>query len=104
MITREQAERLVYQRINAPDPYWRDKPEMVVTRVEDHELGWIVCYDSRPHHESGEFRFAIAGNAPYLVSCEDGSLFETGTAPPFEERLRSAEQKLRAHLAEIQRA
>jgi hypothetical protein len=95
---------LVYERINAPDPYWRDKPEMIVTRVEDHELGWIVCYDTGPHHETGEFRFAIAGNAPYLVSCEDGSLFETGSAPPFEERLRSAEQKLRAHLAEIHRA
>jgi len=104
MITREQAERFVYERINAADPYWRDKPEMVVVRVDEHELGWVVFYDSRPHHETGEFRFAIAGNAPCLVSRDDGTLFETGTAPPFEERLRSAEQKLRAHLAEMHQA
>jgi hypothetical protein len=77
---------------------------MIVTRVDDHELGWVVFYDSRPHDETGEFRFAVAGNAPYLVSREDGTLFVTGTAPPFEERLRSAEQKLRAHLAQIHRA
>jgi hypothetical protein len=104
MITREQAELLVYERISAPDPYWPDKPEMIVTRVDDHELGWIVYYDSRPHYETGEFRFALAGNAPYLVSREDGSLFETGTAPPFEEWLRSAEHRLRTHLAEMRRA
>lgn len=103
MITREQAERLVYERINAPCTSWRDKPELIVTRVEEHELGWIVCYDSRPHHETGDFRFTIAGNAPFLVSSEDGSLFETGTAPPFADRLRAAEQNLRAHLAGLRR-
>jgi hypothetical protein len=98
MITREKAERVVYERINAPDPNWPDKPEMIVVRVDEHELGWVVFYTSRPYHETGDFRFAIAGNAPYLVSREDGALFETGTAPPFEARLRAAELKLRAHL------
>lgn len=89
---------MVYERINEPDPYWLDKPEMIVVRVEKHELGWIVSYDSRPHHETGDFQFAIAGNAPYLVSRQDGMMFPTGTAAPFEERVREAERKLRAHL------
>jgi hypothetical protein len=89
---------LVYQRINRPDPHWPDKPEMIVVRVDEHELGWLVFYDSRPHHETGDFRFAIAGNAPYLVSQYDGTMFATGTAAPFEERVREAERKLRAHL------
>ena len=82
MITQQQAEQLVYERINQPDPYWRDKPEMIVVRVEEHELGWLMFYDSRPHHETGEFRFTIAGNAPYLVSRHDGTMFPTGTTPP----------------------
>ena len=99
MITRETAERMVYERINTPDPNWPDRPEMIVVRVDEHELGWVVFYTSRRYHETGDFRLAIAGNAPYLVSREDGALFETGTAPPFEARLRSAEQKLRAQLA-----
>ncbi len=99
MITRKTAERLVYERINTPDPNWPDKPEMVVVRVEQHELGWVVFYTSRPHHETGDSRWALSGNAPYLVSRQDGALFETGTAPPFEARLHAAERKLRAHLA-----
>ncbi len=98
MITRQEAERLVYTRINAPDPIWHDKPEMIVVRIDEHELGWVIYYDSRPYHETKDFHYAIAGNAPYLVSREDGALFVTGTAPPFEARLRAAEQKLRAHL------
>jgi hypothetical protein len=66
--------------------------------VEEHELGWLIFYDSQPHHETGELQHAIAGNAPYLVSREDGSMVVTGTAPPFEDRLREAERELRAHL------
>jgi hypothetical protein len=98
MITQKQAEQLVYEHINRPDGYWPDKPEMIVVHIADHELGWIVFYDSRPHHETHEIRHAIAGNAPFLVSHEDGTMFPTGTAAPFEERVREAEQKLRAHL------
>ena len=98
MITQQQAEQLVYERINVPNPQWPDRPEMIVTRVEPHELGWLVFYDSRPHHETRDFRYAIAGNAPYLVSREDGAMFVTGTAAPFAERLRAAELKLREHL------
>ena len=98
MITQQQAEQLVYERINRPDAYWPDKPEMIVVRVAEHELGWLIFYDSRQHHETRDIRYAIAGNAPFLVSREDGTMFPTGTAAPFEERVHEAEQKLRAHL------
>jgi len=98
MITRDQAIELVLKRINQPNPAWPDQPEFVITRIEDHAKGWLICYDSRPHHETGDFRHAIAGNAPFLVSAEDGSLFVTGTAPPFQERLKEAEARLESHL------
>ena len=98
MITQQHAEQLVHEHINVPNPQWPNMPEMIVTRVEVHELGWLVCYDSRPHHETGDFRYAIAGNAPYLVSRKDGAMFVTGTAPPFAERVREAELKLKEHL------
>jgi len=67
---------------------------MVITRVEERELVWVVYYDSRRHLETGDFRDALAGNAPYLVAREDGSLWETGTARPIEEYIRDAEQQL----------
>jgi hypothetical protein len=101
MITQNQAEQLVYERINRPDASWPDKPEMIVIRVDEHELGWLFCYTSRPWHETRDIRYAIAGNAPLLVSREDGTMVPTGTAAPFEERVREAEQKLRAHLQSL---
>lgn len=44
MITQQQAEQLVYEHINRPNPDWRDKPELIIVRVEEHELG---CGNSR---------------------------------------------------------
>jgi Immunity protein 35 len=98
MITQEQAEQLVYERVNRPDPAWPDKPEMIITRTEERALGWVVYWTSRPWHETRDFRHAIAGNGPYLVSREGGTLFETGTAPPIEERILAAERRLQDHL------
>lgn len=96
MVTRARAEAIVLERINQPDPHWPEKPRMVITRVEERELGWVVYYDSQRHHETGDFQDALAGNAPYLVAREDGSLWETGTAKPIEEHIREAEQRLLA--------
>jgi len=99
MITREQAETLVYECINAINSQWPDMPEMIVIRVDEHELGWVFYYTSRIFHETHDFKHAIADNVPFLVSREDGTMIPTGTAPPFAERLRAAEQEMRAHLA-----
>jgi hypothetical protein len=99
MITRKQAEQVVYEHMNVRNPQWPDMPEMIIVRVEEHELGWVMYYTSRIFHETGNLRHALAGNAPYLVSREDGTMIPTGTAPPFAERLRAAEQKMREHLA-----
>ena len=98
MITKQQAEQLVYERINAPNPQWPDMPDMIVLHIDERESGWVVYWTSRPYHETGEIQHAIAGNAPYLVCREDGALFETGTAPPLEERIRAAERRLQTHL------
>lgn len=98
MITKQQAEQLVYERINAPNPLWPDMPEMIVVHTDERESGWVVYWTSRLYHETGEMQYARAGNAPYLVCRDDGTLFETGTAPPIEERILAAERRLQAHL------
>ena len=94
MITREQAEKLVYAHINRPDAGWPGKPEMILTRTDERELGWLVYWTSRLYHETRDFRHAIVGTGPYLVSREDGSLYGPGSAPPLEERIREAERAL----------
>lgn len=94
MITKAQAEALVHERINLPDTRWPQKPEMVIAHVEERELGWVVYYNSRRYLESGDDRAALAGNAPYFVARDDGSVWETGTAAPVEDYVRAAEQQL----------
>jgi len=101
MITQQQAEQLVYERINAPWPHWSDKPEMIVVHTDERPSGFVVYWTSRPWHETRDIRYAIAGNGPYLVCRIDGTLFETGTAAPIEDRIREAEHRMQAHLQAV---
>lgn len=98
MIVKQQAEKLVYEQINAPRPDWPDMPEMVVLCTDERESGFLVYWTSRLWLETGDIRHAIAGNSPYLVCKEDGTLFETGSCPPIEDRIREAEHRLQMHL------
>jgi|SRR5215475_3946729 len=51
-------------------------------------FGWVFFYDSKRHVETGDFRDAIAGNAPIVVTKADGQLYVTGTAFPIEHYLK----------------
>jgi hypothetical protein len=57
----------------------------------ERQFGWVFFYDSRLHAETGDFRHALAGNAPIVVMRGDGKIHETGTALPLEEYLRQFE-------------
>ncbi|SRR6266540_5800385 len=52
MINQRQARDIVYEEINKPDPYWHDKPEMII--LDEHtvekEYGWVFYWTSRPWH------------------------------------------------------
>ena len=59
-------------------------PEIELKIVEDltqeHEFGWVFFYNSKKYLESGDFRNALAGNAPLIIDRNSGQLFVTGTA------------------------
>lgn len=64
-----------------------DQPVEIVildeyTREED--FGWVFFYQSKQYGETGDFRFALFGNAPFIVNKRDGSLHTTGTAQTIE--------------------
>jgi hypothetical protein len=87
----------VHERINAPDSNWPDKPEMVVVRVDEHELGWVVFYTSRAYHETVIPASPSRGTPPISCPLKTEHCLKPGTAPPFDARLRAVELKLRAH-------
>ncbi len=71
-------------------PANRDRPphQLVVVGVEEHDFGWVYFYNSKEYAETGDFLCALAGNAPLIVDRDEGKLYVTGTAEPFEHYLR----------------
>ncbi|MFC9464615.1 YrhB domain-containing protein [Streptomyces coelicoflavus] len=51
---------------------------MAVAGVEAHELAWIVDWTTEEYLRTGDDRFLLAGNGPYLVDRVDGSLHSIG--------------------------
>ncbi|MEX3102084.1 MULTISPECIES: YrhB domain-containing protein [unclassified Streptomyces] len=59
MIGRETARRLVQEELD------RGTPRAVVVDVREHELVWIVSWQSEEYVRTREPEFALAGNGPY---------------------------------------
>ncbi|MEV8126746.1 YrhB domain-containing protein [Streptomyces sp. NPDC085944] len=55
-----------------------DPLRMAVADVKAHELVWIVTWTSAEYLRTGDDRFLLAGNGPYLVDRVDGSLHSIG--------------------------
>ncbi len=51
---------------------------MVVVHVEEHELVWIVSWQSEEFVRTGNSEFMLAGTGPYLVDRVDGGLHQIG--------------------------
>jgi hypothetical protein len=52
----------------------RALPELAVSEVEEHALGWLVYWQSADYLRSREFAKMLVGQGPYLVDREDGSI------------------------------
>jgi hypothetical protein len=46
--------------------------------------GWIFFYDSGEYVKTGDGKFQLVGNAPYIVNKETHELVATGTAEDIE--------------------
>jgi len=82
-----------------------DARQLALNYVKDHEqasglelvlldhftiernFGWVFFYDSKRHSETGNLSYALAGNAPIVVTRADGRVHVTGTAQPLEQYL-----------------
>lgn len=51
---------------------------MAVVRVEEHELVWIVSWQSEEFVRTRNSRYMLVGNGPYLVDRVDGGLHQIG--------------------------
>lgn len=52
--------------------------------IHEEDFGWIFYYQTKSCLETGDFRRALAGNAPIIVSRHTGEVTVTGTAESIE--------------------
>lgn len=85
-------------RVEEAQARWPDAQETGDSLVilHGHTLekpwGWVFFYTSKQFLETGDSRFALAGNAPYIVERESGRLIQTGTALPLDEYIANYER------------
>ncbi len=81
MITIDDAMALVRSEISKENPY---EPDLVLEILEsetlEKEWGWIFFYESADYIRIEDEKYAIAGNAPFIVNKTSGELVVTGTA------------------------
>ncbi|MEU8653686.1 YrhB domain-containing protein [Streptomyces sp. NPDC048737] len=82
MIEREAAVRIVEEQLERDYQQWRavsaDAMRMAVTRVKEHELVWIVSWQSEDFVRTRDSKYTLIGNGPYLVDRVDGGLHQIG--------------------------
>jgi hypothetical protein len=87
MITREQARQNVVERLSLS--FWRgggkgDSLVVLDKATIEKPWGWVFFYTSRLWQETGDDRYLIGGNAPFIVERESGRMLVLGTALPLE--------------------
>jgi Immunity protein 35/SMI1 / KNR4 family (SUKH-1) len=82
MVNREEARHLVSAWLNDQSARSRIALELLEEETIELEFGWTFFYTSKEFKETGDFRYALAGNAPVVVDRAIGSLHTTGTAQP----------------------
>ena len=84
MLSREQAQKKVELKINEPDPYWPDKPQIVILEdaTMEREWGWVFFYQSSEYLRTNDFNSQLVGHGPCLVNKFSGEFIETGSAFP----------------------
>ncbi|MFI1726723.1 YrhB domain-containing protein [Streptomyces sp. NPDC020489] len=82
MIEREAAVRAVEDQLERDYQQWRavstDAVRMAVVRIEEHELVWIVSWQSEEFVRTRNSKYALIGDGPYLVDRADGGLHQIG--------------------------
>ena len=98
---RELAQRWLDEHASRPDPLLEHfdaalnaggcyqvnyKPVLIDEYTQEESFGWVFFYQSKKYLETGDFRHALAGNAPLIIT-RTGELHVTGTAEPLERYL-----------------
>ena len=70
---------------------------MIDEATIERPWGWVFFHTSKLWRETGEIRYAVAGNAPLIVEREGGKILATGTAHAVEHYIANYERHGNPH-------
>jgi hypothetical protein len=65
-----------------------------LTNIHEESFGWIFFYNSKQFIDTGDFSYAIAGNAPIIINRMTGELSVTGTAHSIEYYIEEYQRRI----------
>ncbi|OKI23996.1 YrhB domain-containing protein [Streptomyces sp. CB03911] len=91
MLTEDEATALVMEQLAlVEEKYWRNRPErerpagpeclFAIGRMDQVSFGWIAYWTFREIVEGRAKGPRLAGNGPFLVDRENGTVHQAGTA------------------------
>ena len=92
MINKEQALEIVTKIISAFEIPEDDEYIIIEKETIEKDWGWVFFHTSKKWYETQNIRYAVAGNAPYIVLRENGIVIVTGTAHETEHYIRRFEE------------
>lgn len=95
MITREEAFAIAQLQVGKMG-LGEDSVSLLLDETLEESFGWVFFYNSNVYLETGNLSYALAGNAPFIIDRESGTVHYTGTAEPIEtyiERYNSERRK-----------
>jgi hypothetical protein len=87
-MTKSEAEQVAREYLKARESSAGCELALIDRETIERNFGWVFFYDVKRHIETGDFRHALAGNGPIVVTKADGRVHETGTAYPLEHYLK----------------
>jgi len=81
---RARAAAHIREGVQAPEGFI---PVIVDADTQELSWGWVFFYNSKEYLETSDVIYALAGNAPIVVTRE-GDVIETGTARPLNDYLK----------------
>ncbi len=79
---RELAQRFLRETVQPKVAY-----DLVLTTVESYDKCWVVTYNTRRFSETGEIRYALAGNGPLIVNRRTGAVRQGLASRPVGDQL-----------------
>ena len=94
MLDYQDAIALVKGEIAKMTPPDNDALVLHLEHTIERPFGWVLFWGSDLYAKTGEFRYALGGNAPFIVNRHSGAVVSTGTALPIADYIQQYEDDL----------